>query len=204
MSIDVTVTRPKLETTNNFQISVIPTTATTDANKIFLKVLLDDLEPDPISFTCAFTEASDTVTFTNSTGKLISTLIRVGDVVSGVASPFEVGAYVTAISVVGTAVTLTISDTAASTGTGSLTFTVGTVDSTLYILELDHSGSGSNLLVRPALYTFDGTKVADANRDGDDDATIADAASKANLAVQSINIDNYLNNARLQRTNDNV
>jgi hypothetical protein len=204
MPIAVTVTRPKLETTNDFQISVIPSTATTEGNKIFLKVLLDNLEPDPVTFSCSFTSASDSVTFTNNTGKNISTLIRVGDVVSGVGSPFDVGAYVTAVSVVGTAVTLTISDTASSTGTENLTFAVGTVDSTVYILELDHSGSGSNLLVRPALYTFDGTKVADANRDGDDDATINDASSKANLAIQSINIDTYLNNARLQRTNDSV
>lgn len=204
MPIDVTVTRPKLATTNAFQISVIPSTATTDSNKIFLKVLLDNLEPDPITFSCSFTSASDSVTFTNSTGKNISTLIRVGDVVSGVGSPFDVGAYVTAISVVGTAVTLTISDTASSTGTEDLTFSVGAVDSTLYILELEHAGSGSNLLIKPALYAFDGSKVADANRDGDDDATINDASSKANLAVQSINIDNYLLNARLQRTNTTV
>lgn len=204
MPIDVTVTRPKLATTNDFQISVIPSTATTDSNKIFLKVLLDNLEPDPITFSCSFTLASDSVTFTNNTGKNISTLIRVGDVVSGVGSPFGVGAYVTAISVVGTAVTLTISDTASSTGTEDLTFSVGAVDSTLYILELEHTGSGSNLLIKPALYAFDGSKVADANRDGDDDATINDASSKANLAIQSINIDNYLLNARLQRTNTTV
>lgn len=204
MAINVTVTRPKLETTNDFQVSVIPTTATTDGNKIFLKVLLDNLEPDSVTFSCTFTDSTDTITFTNSTGKSISSLIRVGDVVSGVGSPFGVGAYVTNISVVGTAVTLTISEAATGSGTANLTFAVGTVDSTIYILELDHTGSGSNLLVRPALYAFDGTKVADANRDGDDDATINDASSKANLAIQSINIDNYLNNARLQRTNDNV
>lgn len=204
MPIDVTVTRPKLEITNDFQISVIPSTAQTEGNKILLKVLLNHLVPDPITFTCSFTQDSDTITLTNNTGNNISTLIRVGDVVSGVGSPFDVGAYVTSVSVVGTAVTLTISDTASTTGSSSLIFSVGTVDSTLYILELDHSGSGSNLVVRPAFYAFDGSKVADANRDGDDDATITDASSKTNLALQTINIDSYLNNARLQRTNDNV
>ena len=201
MTIDLTVARPKLDTTNNVNVSLLPDTATMDGNKILLKVFLDNLSPDSVTFSCTFTDTEDTVTFTNSTGKSISDLIRVGDVVSGVGSPFSGTAYVTNIEVVGTAVTLTISEAATGSGTEDLTFAVGTVDSTLYILELDHASSGSNILIKPALYSFDGKKVADANRDGDDDLSIADATSKANLAVQSINVDSYLNNARLLRTN---
>lgn len=201
MTIDLTVSRPKLNTSNNVSVSLIPDTATLDGSKIFLKVFVDDLTPDSVTFSCTFTDASNTITFTNNTGNDISTLIRLGDVVSGVGSPFGATAYVTNIEAVGTAVTLTISEAATGSGTEDLTFSVGTVDSTLYILELDHTASGSNILIKPALYAFDGTKVADANRDGDDDLTVSDASSKANLAVQSINIDNYLNNARLLRTN---
>lgn len=201
MTIDLTVSRPKLDTTNNVSVSIIPDTATLDGSKILLKVLLDNLSPNSVSFSCTFVEAENTITFTNNTGKPISSLIRRGDVVSGGSSPFSGTAYVTNIEAVGNAITLTISEDATTSGTATLTFAAGTIDSTLYILELDHAASGSNILIRPALYTFDGTKVEDANRDGDDDLTIADASSKANLAVQSINVDSYLNNARLLRTN---
>lgn len=201
MTIDVTVARPKLNQTNDVSVSLVPSAATLEGNKILLKVLLDNLAPDSVTFTCTFTDASDVITFTNNTGKPIASLIRVGDVVSGVGSPFSGTAYVTAVSVTGNTVSLTISEDAVGSGTASLTFDAGTIDSTLYILELDHATSGSNLLVKPALYTFDGNKVADANRDGDDDLTISDATAKANLAVQSINVDNFLNNARLLRTN---
>lgn len=201
MTIDLTVSRPKLDTTNNVSVSLIPDTATMDGNKILLKIFLDNLSPDSVTFSCTFVDATDTITFTNATGKSITELIRLGDVVSGVGSPFSGTAYVTNIEVTGTTVTLTISENATGSGTEDLTFAVGTIDSTIYILELDHIASGSSILIKPALYSFDGTKVADANRDGDDDLTIADASSKANLAIQSINIDNYLNNARLLRTN---
>lgn len=201
MPISLNVSRPKLNTTNTVSVSLAPSSPTQDSNKIYLKVLLDNLTPDSVTFSCTFTNASDTVTFTNNTGKPIDSLIRIGDVVSGVSSPFGGTAYVTDIDVVGTSVTLTISETATGSGTANLTFAVGAIDSTLYILELDHATSGSNVLIKPALYAFDGTKVADANRDGDDDLTITDAVSKANLAIQSINVDTYLVNARLSRTN---
>lgn len=201
MSIDLTVARPKLNTTNNVQFSISPASATFEGNKVFLKVHVDALTPNPVTFTSNFTEDSNIVTLTNNTGKNISESIRVGDVVSGAESPFQVGAYVTNISVTGLNVTLTISDTAAITGSETLTYSGGEIDSTLYILEVEHTASGSNVLLRPALYMFDGTKVKDANRDGDDDLTVADATTKANLAVQSINMDNYLQNARLLRTN---
>lgn len=201
MPINVTVSRPKLNTTNNISISLSPDTPTQSGSKIFLKVFLNDLAPDPATFSCTFVDTQNTLTFTNNTGKVISDVIRVGDVISGANSPYSGTAYITDISVVGTAVTVTVSEAATVSGTESLTFTAGQIDSTLYILELDHVASGSNLQVRPALYTFDGTKVLDANRDGDDDALVTDAVGKANLALQSINVDSFLLNARLQRTN---
>lgn len=201
MPINVTVARPKLNTTNNISISLSPDNPTQSDSKIFLKVFLNDLAPDPITFSCTFVDAENTLTFTNNTGKNISNVIRIGDVISGANSPFTVGAYITDISVVGNTVTVTVNEDATVSGTENLTFTAGQIDSTLYILELDHIASGSNLQVRPALYTFDGTKVLDANRDGDDDVLVTDAVGKATLALQSINIDSFLLNARLQRTN---
>lgn len=202
MPISLTVTRPKLDTVNDFGLSLSPDTPSIDGNKILLPIKIDNVSPDPVTFSCTFTTGEDTLTFTNSTGKNINELIRLGDIVSGASSPYDLGAYVTNISVTGTTVTLTISDTASASDTAPLTFTAPDIDSTVYILELDHLASGSNIVIRPALYTYNGTKVKDADQDGEDEVTLSDATSKINLAVQSINVDLFLNNARVQRTNN--
>lgn len=205
MPINVSIARPKLNTTNNLTVDLIAENPVTVDNKIRLKVLVSNIEPNTTEFSCTYSLGSPTITLTNNTGQPIENYIRVGDIIEGDATAFPGSAvYVTAISNVGTAITLTASANAlaASGGGGTLlTFDLGIVDGTLYILELDHTASASNLVIKPAIYTFDGKKVQDANRDGDDDATVADAISKVTLSNQQINLDTYLNNARLERTN---
>lgn len=204
MPIALNVTRPKLESTNTVGVNVVAGTVTESTPNIELVVRLQDLQPNTSpNFTCSYTLGSDQVTFTNTTGHPIDKLIRAGDILSGDEIAFPNNEYVTAISAVGTAITLTMSGDAQANGTDEvLTFAPAPIDSTLYIIQLTHSSNGSSLIVTPKIYAFDGTNVEDADANGVDDSVIGDASVTKTFGSHTINIDTYLQNARIARTNN--
>jgi len=203
MPINLTITRPKLDTSLPLELTFSPTTPITTGAKIQIPIVIDDLATTPSSFTCTYTSGSPNITFTLGTGLLLSNFVRVGDNITGDSTAFP-SARVSSVSQTGTTVTVVADANAVESSPGGgevLSFGLASVDSTVYILELEHQASGSSIVVKPAIYLFDGSKVRDINADGDDDLTVTDATSKVNLNNQAINIDSFLLNARLQRIN---
>jgi hypothetical protein len=204
MTIAFTVTRPKLDLTTSVGVEVAVGTSNLDGNSVFLPIQIKELTANasPV-FSCTFDDENPTITLTNTTGNPISNSIRIGDTVSGDMDAFPLGVeYVTNIVEVGTEITLTLNVIPAQAGTNiDLTFVPEAIDSKLYILELTHTLNGSNLLVNPKLHIFDGNQILDADADGVDDSDVSNATSVRNYGNQLINLDVFLKNARISRTN---
>ena len=204
MTIALNIARPKLESANVVNVQIGTGAVTTAQNNIEMVVEIKGLQSTPSpSFECSYDTSEAEITLTNNTGHPISKYIRLGDLVTGDATAFPLGTeYVTSISEDGTQVTLGINVIPDAVGTAqNLTFTPEAVDSVLYILKLQHNVSGGNVTVTPKLYSFDGTQIRDADADGKDDSTSADAQSSKVFASHVINMDAFLSNARLPRTN---
>lgn len=103
----------------------------------------------------------------------------------------QVGSVVASITDINT-IDLDLPTTAAGTISATFDFT-GTV--TLGIMNLTFSVSGSSLRVQPRLYQFDGSDPTNAS------LGIGDASSSTQYGVAAINMDSYLTNSGVARTN---
>lgn len=204
MAISLNVTRPKLQTTNSVDIEVVPGSVTVNDNNIELTVEIKELQGNPSPpLNCTYNDTTAEITLVNNTGQPITNYIRVGDTIAGDMDAFPLGTeYVTAISTSGNNVTLTINVVPAQAGNNvALTFTPEPVDSVFYILQLGHTTNANSIVVTPKLYSFDGSKVRDADANGKDDSNILDASAVRTLPTHTLNVDTFLNNARVSRTN---
>lgn len=195
--VDIAITRPKLAATNVVNETLAADTPVVTSSYIELRVYVDNLTidnqviaADPgISWTGAII-TGPAGTFDN---------VREGDVISS-STGWVSSQTVSAVSVDGSQVTASASADV-DTNNEELTFTPGNIDSTLYILRLNHSTSGSILNVTPVISCLDGSGVADGSvLDDDDEVTFTDGTQKT-LAGVAINLDSYLTQARVARTN---
>lgn len=193
MPISASLSRPKADVAVAVSTSIADKPVTVSGNKMLLRVVLEDVSL-PTFTVPTVTTANGSATITASAGSFSN--VRVGDTITGTGIP--AATKVQTVNVAGSSITLT----AAATASGSVTITVnpGTVDATLYIMELDHVVSGSTVTVKPTLYTFDGKNVADTTGTGDDGATTVKGTPVA-LGQQILNLDTFLSNARKPRTN---
>jgi hypothetical protein len=193
MPISASLLRPKAEQAVTLSTSVADKPVVVTGNKMQLRVVLENVAL-PTFTVPTVTTANGSATLTASAGSFSN--VRVGDIITGTGIPADTN--VQTVNTTGSSLTLT----AAATASGSVTITVnpGTVDATLYIMELDHVFSGSTVTLKPTLYTFDGKNVADTTGTGDDGATVVKGTPVA-LGQQILNIDTFLSNARKPRTN---
>ncbi len=197
MTIALNFDRPKLDTTTAVMETLTPGTVATVSDSFEVRVYLagvtidnEVVAADPGISWAGTTITGPAGTFDN---------VRAGDVVSS-STGFVSSQAVTIVSADGSTVTV---DAIADVDTNNeiLTFTPGDIDATVYYLKLDHVLSGSTLVLTPKISKFDGTLVADgATDDGSDDVVYADG-SEQSLQSITFNLDTYLSNARVSRTN---
>lgn len=193
MPISLTNSRPKLATTNNTTNAVEAQTPVESGNSILIPITFNDLTP-PAFTVASVTTTNSSATVTASSGAFDN--VRIGDVVQK-GSDIPATTYVTAK----TSTSLTLSAAATATNTGTLNVTPGAIDATVYILELTHAASGSAINVTPKIHLMNGLKVSDTTNANYDNAGVADAVSSVTYAAQSINVDTFLTNARVAKTN---
>ena len=197
MTIALNFDRPKLDTTTAVMETLTPDTVATVSDSFELRVYLSAVTIDNVVIAADPGISWATTTITGPAGTFDN--VREGDVVSS-ATGFVSSQVVSTVSLDGSTVTV---DVAADVDTNNeiLTFTPGTLDATVYYIKLDHILSGSTLVLTPKISKFDGTLVADgATDDGSDDVVYADGSEQVLQSI-TFNLDSYLSNARVSRTN---
>lgn len=207
MPIAVTISRPKLDQTNSIMENIDVGTAATIADEVELRVFLDgitidteaivDLSIAPITWTAAGTQITGIAgSFSN---------VREGDLITSTnGTDFASTQAVTAVAADGSTVDFAPAadgDGDSGQGAATLTFTPGDIDATLYYIRLKHTVAGSVLSVTPRISCMDGTgAIEGGTADDSDDVVFADGTIK-NYAASTINLDAFLSNARIARTN---
>lgn len=197
MTISIAFNRPKATATNNVNETIDVGTAIATSDYVELRVFLDGITVDNTVVTADPGISWTGATITGPAGTFSD--VRVGDVISS-STGFVSSQVVNAINVDGSQVTASASADV-DTNNEELTFTPGTIDSTLYYIRLAHTTSGNTLSVVPTISCFDGTLVEDGSTDdGSDDVTFAQGTQKTLNGV-TLNLDTFLTNARVARTN---
>lgn len=197
MPIAIAIERQKLDTTLTVNENIDVGTPDVSGDNIELRVFLDDVLIDNVVIAADPGISWSGTSITGTAGDFSS--VRAGDVLSS-STGWVSGQIVDSVATDGSSVTMA---TAADVDTNNeeLTFTPGTIDSTLYYIRLNNVISGQSLTVTPSISVFTGSKVSDgAVNDGSDEVTYDDGGI-SNLAVTTINLDNFLTNARVSRTN---
>lgn len=201
MAIAISLDRPVLTATNTVNENIEVGTAVASGNDIDFKVFLDDLTiPDEVI--AASADINWVGTAITATGAAVGAFanVKVGDVVSS-ATGHTSSQTVTVVTDSSNLIISAIAD--ADGGNEQLTFQAGStgdLDSTLYHVKLTHSVSGSILTVVPRIYCHDGSNVFEgSSADNSDDVLFSDGTAKTLPAV-TINLDDFLTNARVPRT----
>lgn len=196
MPIAIAFDRPKASATLTVNETIEVGTPTVASNYIELRVFLDNLTVDNqviaadpgISWTGAV--------ITGPAGTFDD--VREGDVISS-STGWVSGQLVSSVSADGSTVTASASADV-DTNNEELTFTPGAIDSTLYYIRLNHSTTGNTLQVSPVISCLDGSGVADGATDDGSDEVDFDAGTKKSLPSVNINLDGFLTQARVART----
>lgn len=188
-------TRPKLATTLPLSLALVgasPVYNDTD-NIIETYYRIEDLNPP------SFTVASVTTTSGNAT---ITTTgngfanVRVGDAVTG--TGIGVGAVVQT-KTNNNSLVLSVASTAG--GTITATFDPPTFDATLFGIKHTLTLAGNSLSVTAKLYKFSGAEAANLDSGSDGLDFDADSAETASEASDTIDLDAFLQSARVPRVN---
>ena len=207
MPIAVSINRPKLATTTTLNENIDFDPAVLVSDEIEIRVFLDNITIDPLAIVDLsvdpITWAAAGTTITGVAGSFSS--VKEGDVITSTSgTDFANTQTVSSVNVDGSIVTFAPAadgNTDSGNGASTLTITPGDLDTTLYYVRLKNAVSGTNLTVTPRISCFDGTLVAEGGTaDDSDDVVFADGTIK-NLTPSVINLDTYLTNARVARTN---
>lgn len=188
-------TRPKLATTLPLSLALIGATPVyndTD-NIIDSYYRIEDL--DPPSFTVA------SVTTTNESATITTTgngfaNVRVGDAVSGTGIA---GGAVVQTKTNNNSLVLSAASTAS--GTITATFNSPAFDASLYGIRQELSISGSILSIKASIYRFTGDQASNANTGNDGLSFASSSAVKFSEATATIDLDAYLEAARVPKAN---
>jgi hypothetical protein len=189
MANALNITRPKADLTVPLTVETVDGTVAEDGSTTystyFLPILLQDI--DPASFTVASCVLNETTTVTTVNNGFID--VKEGDVVSGTGIP--VGATVATKT---NNNTIILSEAATASSTVTLTFDPPSIDPTLYGIQLHCSVSGNVMSIRTTGYKYDGHL-------GDQAGTINNASAFKVLGRDTIDLDVFLSQARIARTN---
>lgn len=200
MTIAISFDRQKLNTTNSFVDDVNFVTPAINGTVVQMPLVITALAVDSGSATIlgTYTTGSDLVdaaagTFTND-------VIRIGDVVQTTPTgDFPASTTVLAVNSE-TQIQLSANPTAQN-GDTNMTITPPATDATVGIVEVNITTGGSILNLTPKIYLFDGNVVQDLSGGGYDQATDAESTSNVTYAAANFNLDSFLSNARVARTN---
>ena len=81
MPINLTITRPKLDTSLPLALEFIAGTPILTGDKIQLPVLINNLATTPSTFTCTYTSGSPNITFTLGVGLVLANFIDFFDLI---------------------------------------------------------------------------------------------------------------------------
>lgn len=164
------------------------------SDRILQRFVLKNVTPDPIALTGATWTTNDgVVNLAQANNNL-----RLGDAVTG--TGIAANSFIQSIQ---SPTQFTLNNTPSQAGSNSsLTVTPPTFDATLMIVATRFAGTSSQLVSSQEYYTFDGAQAFDANRNGDDEATINVAtAGPLTSPPSSIDLDAFLVKARKAKTN---
>jgi energy-converting hydrogenase Eha subunit E len=196
MPVTLELTRPKSVATNtqntDLTVGTVVEVDTSVEESQYIPVRIGSIDPPPFTVSgCATTISSTSVTTT--AGGFAR--VRAGDVITGTGIPAS-----TTVTAKGSDNnSLTLSQAATATGTSlTLTFDPPAFTPTIYAIRIRYSKSGSAFGVALDFMTYDGTL-------GSTTATAANATKTTTLLASdgqpiSIDIDQFLTNARLDRT----
>lgn len=185
-------TRPKSTTTNALTVSLLAPAGTLDdsGDNIIFYIQLEDLTPNPVSFTCASTTTTDTSV--NISGANL-TNVRVGDGITGTGIPG--GAT---IATKPTATTATLSAAATATGSVTVTITPPVLAANLIAIKAAATQSGSELTLDIKVYVADGTTAKGTTVDTSTYADYTEVAAQRRTVV--IDLDTFSTNARVAKS----
>jgi hypothetical protein len=189
IAIADSLARPKLAQTVAVPVSVtVLNPVEADGSDSFtFYIQLDDIEPATSTESCTASNNSTTLTVTTAPHN-----IRVGDVVTGTGI-----AGATSVTVVsGNTITINNATTAGITE-GTLTFNPPTTDAKVMGFQGNFSVSGTTLSLRLRGYTADGTTVGGPT----DPSTVANMGTPSLDSTIRVNLDTFLENARIPRVN---
>lgn len=199
--------RPKLNQTLPDSVTLDVDTPVVSGDDIEIRFFLDNVLVDNQVINDLSSITWDTVSPTITGGSGTFSSVRPGDVISSTSgTDFTSGQIVTDVSVTGNTVTLDApadGNTDSGQAGSSLTFTPGTLDTTLFILKLTNViKEDTNILqVRPTVSTFTGTKSSEGTSDDDDDNLTFDDGRVRRLATLQFDLDQFLTNVRKARVN---
>lgn len=203
--INLSFDRPKLNQTVSEDVTVDVATPVINGSEIEIRFFLDNVQIDDIVLTDLSIEPITWVAGGTTISGGLDTFkdVRVGDVITSTSgTDFASGQIVTDVSVSFNSIEVDqpIDGDADSGQAGSsLTFTPGVLDTTLYILKLDHVINDTTLYIRPEVSRFDGSRVAEGLTDDDSDDLPFAEGNKRKLATLRFDLDSYLTNARVSR-----
>lgn len=190
------MTRPKLNQTVSLPVAIEGKNPVHEdgSDRILQRFALKNVTPDPIALTGATWTTNDGVVNLAQA----NTNLRVGDAVTG--TGIAASSHIASIQ---SNTQFTLNNTPEQAGSNSsLTVTPPTFDATLMIVATKFTGTSSQLMPSQEYYVFDGSQAFDANRNGDDEATINVAsAGPLTSPPSSIDIDAFLVKARKAKTN---
>lgn len=204
MTVPIGFDRSKLDVTNAFadDVGVAPTISgiTISPPSIFLPLVITALPIDAGSATILGTYTIGGPTVLAAPGTFTNDVIRVGDVVQTTPTgDFAVSTTVVSVDS-DEQITLSANPTAAN-GDTNMTITPPAIDSTVGIMEIQVAQAGQVLQLKPIFHLYDGTQSGDPSGTGYDELTTSEAASQVTYANSTVDLDAYLTNIRVSRTN---
>lgn len=196
MPVTLELTRPKSVATNtqntDLSVGTVVEVDTGIEESQYIPVRIGSIDPPAFTVSGCVTTSSSTSVTTTAGG---FARVRVGDVITGTGIPAS-----TTVTAKGSDNnSLTLSQAATATGTGlTLTFDPPAFTPTIYAIRIRYSKSGSAFGVALDFMTYDGTL-------GSTTATASNATKTTTLLASDgqpilIDIDQFLTNARLDRT----
>jgi len=187
-------TRLKSTTTNALTVSLLAPAATLDdsGDSIIQYIQLENITPNPSSFTCATTTTTNESTSISGANL---TNVRVGDGITGTGIPGG-----TTIATKPTATTATISQAATATGTPTVTITPADLDANLLAIKIDATQSGSEVTFAIKVYQSDGTSAKGTTTDTSVYTDSGYTEVVAQRRTITIDLDTFLTAARVAKS----
>lgn len=187
-------TRLKSTTTNSLTVSLLAPAPTLDdsGDSIIQYIQLENITPNPSSFTCASTTTTNLSTIISGANL---TNVRVGDGITGTGIPGG-----TTIATKPNATTATLSQAATASGSVTVTITPADLDANLLAIKTDVTQSGSEITFSIKVYQADGTSAKGTSADTSVYTDSGYSEVVAQRRTITMDLDTFLTNARVAKS----